>query len=450
MKEPEEAIDLSASPAEISAEPQRADRSDSDVFQRAAAPLREALSLKRSTTLLRLFEFLAKRSLEDNPPNELEIANEVFSDGKVISSTQDSTVRVYVHRLRKLAEHVYADVEGPVIEIPKGGYRIRVTDTATHIETDVEPSILPAAAVPEKRRKQHYATLIVAIVAVLLSGFLILGGQAEDPLANTTFWRPLAKATRPTTIILGDRYLFSDASEIDKNRLNMPKMIWDQSIKNRDDLYVHQMKHPEMAKQLGGYDENYVSSSSIIALGQIRRAVMQVKASDEPIGVLPASALTADILKSSDIIYIGELSLLHPLLEGPLLEASSLKAGATVDEIIDRKSGKIYQTDAINLTEERIPRRDYGYIARLVGPTGNNIFVISGIRDAGLLEMAELVGDAARLDVARLPVNTTKAGMEALYRVRTMGSVNAGSGLVMKRKMSSQGVWDKSYPAANQ
>jgi hypothetical protein len=118
--------------------------------------------------------------------------------------------------------------------------------------------------------------------------------------------------------------------------------------------------------------------------------------------------------------------------------------------MIDRASGKKYQSDGVVLTEERIPRRDYGYIARLPGPSGNNIVVVAGTRDAGLLEMAELVRNPEKLDAARLPAAGTLHGMEALYRVRAMGSLNLGSSLILKRKLRSQEIWDKSLFAPAQ
>jgi len=411
----------------------------------AAAVLRDELRAKRTLKLSRLFEYLLARTMEGRPPTELEIANEVFSDGKVIDSTQDSTVRVYVHRLRKLAESVYAEHSGPALEIRKGEYSIQLT----------QPMCPPRSAPVSADGVSAAAPVKSAWPFVVFGGALMLAlaiffalRTAADPLAATAFWRPLAANARPTTIVLGDQYLFAEAPPQGVNPAAPPRLVWDRSIAAREDLYVYLMRNPGEAGKITETDQHYVSSSSVTALRDIRMALIAVKGKNRGrIRVIPSSQLTPDLLKSSDIVYVGQLSGLSPLLRDPLFQASGLKAGATLDEVIDRASGQSYQSDGVVLTEERIPRRDYGYIARLPGPSGNNIVVIAGTRDAGLLEMAELARSADKLDAVRLPAAGTLQGMEALYRVRTMGSLNLGSSLVLKRKLRSQGIWDKSRSA---
>lgn len=414
----------------------------------AAALLRDELRAKRTLKLSRLFEYLLARTLEGRPPTELEIANEVFSDGKVIDSTQDSTVRVYVHRLRKLAESVYADHTGPAIKIPKGEYSIQLKEQLSPLPSgpvSIDRANAVAGGAPVKSA-WPFVILGAGLILALVIFFALR--SVADPLAATAFWRPVATNARPTTIVLGDQYLFAEAPMQGTDPAKPPRMVWDRSIAAREDLYVYLMRNPGAAGKITELDQHYVSSSSVTALRDIRMALMAVKGKNGGrIRVISSSQLTPDLLKSSDIVYVGQLGGLSPLLRDPLFQASGLKVGATFDEVIDRASGRRYQSDGVVLTEERIPRQDYGYIARFPGPSGNNIVVIAGTRDAGLLEMAELAKSAEKLDAVRLPAAGTLQGMEALYRVRTMGSLNLGSSLLLKRKLRSQGIWDKSRAA---
>jgi hypothetical protein len=412
----------------------------------AAAALRDELRSKRTATLSRLFEFLLARTMEGRPPTELDIANEVFSDGRVIDSAQDSTVRVYVHRLRKLAESVYADRAGPALEIRKGEYSI-------HLKEQMPPE-QSGSAFPDRSRavaggalvKLTWPLCVLSAALILAFSIYFVQRSAADPLAASAFWRPIATSARPTTIVLGDQYLFAQAGPQGANPAAPPRLVWDRSIAVREDIYVYLMRNPDQAESIADLNQHYVSSSSVTALRDIRAALMAVKGEHRGrTRVISSSQLTPDILKSSDIVYVGQLGGLSPLLREPLFQASGLKIGSTFDEMIDRASGKSFRSDGVVLTEERIPRRDYGYIARLPGPSRNNIVVVAGTRDAGLLEMAELVRTAERLDAARLPAASTLHGMEALYRVRTIGSVNLGSSLILKRKLHSQGIWDKSW-----
>ena len=411
----------------------------------AATVLRDELRAKRTPKLSRLFEFLLMRTLEGRPPTELEIANEVFSDGKVIDSTRDSTVRVYVHRLRKLAESVYEGRGGPALEIRKGEYSIDLKAQIPPQRRGQAPTDRANAAEGGVPPKSAWPFVVSGGALLLALAVFFALRSAADPLAATAFWRPIAANARPTTIVLGDQYLFAEAPPQGIDPAAPPRLVWDRSIAAREDLYIHLMRNPGEAGKITELDQHYVSSSSVAALRDIRMALMAVKGEKRGgIRVISSSQLTPDLLKSSDIVYVGQLSGLSPLLRDPLFQASGLKVGATFDEVTDRASGRTYRSDGVVLTDERIPRRDYGYIARLSGPSGNNIVVIAGTRDAGLLEMAELARTAEKLDAARLPAAGTLQGMEALYRVRTMGSLNLGSSLILKRKLRSHGIWDKS------
>ena len=132
------------------------------------------------------------------------------------------------------------------------------------------------------------------------------------------------------------------------------------------------------------------------------------------------------------------------LRRDPLLEASGFKGGAGLNGLIDVASGTRYQSDGMVVTDDRISRRDYGYLVSLPGPAGNTILIIAGLRDPGLKEMAELAADPVRL--AELPWDKVVRGrgFESLYRVRTMRNVNLGATLVVDRALKSQDIWDRS------
>jgi hypothetical protein len=185
-----------------------------------------------------------------------------------------------------------------------------------------------------------------------------------------------------------------------------------------------------------------------MVLGQVYATMRGIRRNERrEIDLIPASQLTPDILKSSDVVYVGRLSGLGQLLRNPLFQASGFRVGATYDELIDTASGKRFQSDGVVMTDERIPRRDYGYIASLPGPSGNNIVIIAGTRDPGVLEMAELASDPNKLKSIGPSASGRPEGFEALYQVRTMGNLNVGSTLLLRRSLKSRGIWDKATPS---
>jgi hypothetical protein len=150
------------------------------------------------------------------------------------------------------------------------------------------------------------------------------------------------------------------------------------------------------------------------------------------------------MMKSSNIVYVGALDALTPLLSNPLFQTSQFKCGATCYELIDRPSGKRFQSDSPYLLGERIiPRRDYGYIASYPGPSGNQILIVSGTGDAGVTQMISVVTDAKRLEELRKRIGRNSKSFEALYQVRTMFNQGYGSSLLVARPLNADRIWDK-------
>src|SRR5258706_9997424 len=91
------------------------------------AGLRARQARGRSDSLNRLFDYLAQRAAAGARPKEFEVAAAVFGRDSGFDGSQDATVRVAVHRLRRKLEEFYAGPgrDEPVrLSIPRGEYRI--------------------------------------------------------------------------------------------------------------------------------------------------------------------------------------------------------------------------------------------------------------------------------------------------------------------------------------
>ncbi|ASG22300.1 hypothetical protein [Nitrospirillum viridazoti] len=415
-------------------------------MREAAQVLRDELGSKRSDKLLRLFDFLLERTIDLRPPTELEITNEIFSTGRTLDAPQDATVRVYIHRLRKLMDEVYKDRPDPGLMIPLGQYSVQLTGVA---ET-VVPKVAPAEQVPLGRARSVPRSRLAlgAACLVALLAILFLFPAVQDRPTWPAIWRPLAKSDRPITIVMGDYFLFGQMGSQGPTSTAVPRLVWDHSILTRDDLDIYLMRHPEEGERITPPREQYVSSSTIMALEKVQAILRDLtRGQARPIKLISASQLVPDAFKSSDVVYVGLLSGLSVLLCDPLFQASGFTLGDTFNDLTDAATGTKYQSDGVVLTEERIPRVDYGYMASLPGPAGNTIMIIAGTRDPGLLEMAELAGEPARIAAAGFNGNVSFRGLEMLYRVRAMANLNIGATLVLHRELRSQGIWDKSATA---
>lgn len=420
-------------------------------FLDAAACVRPGLEGNRSDKLLRLFDFLLKRSLEGHPPTEQQIADEVFSTGRTNAPRGDANVRVYVHRLRKVLKELPPGTDGDRLDLPVGSYLLRlVTDDPEKVaDAGGIAAAIPAAPRPMLTRRifRWSAVLVLLSMAGLVAWFALKPAD-ETRLADAMPWAAISGSSRPITVVMGDYYFYEslpDSAGGDQRRPVLRKLVWDRQVPTPEDLIIYQMLNPEKAERVLDTNQHYVSSGTIAGAFAVRAALRRDAVfRQREVRLISASQLSPDLLKSTDVIYIGQLSGVSAILRDPLVQASPLRLGDDLVSVTDMATGRQYRSDGVELRDEQISRRDYGYVAHLPGPAGNTLIVIAALRDPGLREMAELVVDPSRLAPLRTQAVLSSQGLEALYQVRTLGSVNLGATPVFQRAIRTQGIWDRS------
>src|SRR5690606_32175505 len=112
--------------------------------------------------------------------------------------------------------------------------------------------------------------------------------------------------------------------------------------------------------------------------------------------VVLSSQLTPSMLKTADIVYVGYLSALGPLME-PVFAGSRFSVGVSLDEIVDAPTGKRYLRETIRDEAAGRTTLDYGLISAFEGPPGNHIVILAGTRAVAIRQVAEEVTDARAL-----------------------------------------------------
>lgn len=414
-----------------------------------AEDLRASGGIGRSDTINRLFDFLLDQSLAGRSPKEIEVAHEVFGKDSEFDVAQDASVRVHIHRLRKKLDEIYAGASGDRLTIPRGEYRLAVESAGAEPEQPApEPEAEEAPALPAPPKRWRLSLPSWPVLAGLCLTFVIgvaLGTAlglprlraTEEPLAGTSFWKPLVASKRLTFIVTGDYYIFGEAP----NTFQVTRLVREFAINSREDLDAYLMNHPDDYGRYVDLDLHYLPISTGYAMGDVLPLVNGLSRSagaGKP-WVITMSRLTPEAMKGSNIIYVGFLSGLG-LLRDPVFEASGFTVGSSYDELVDRATGKHYISDWDAVTNNRTPRRDYAYLASFPGPAGNRILVIAGTRDPAVMQAAEVAADKAQLDlIAKKAGNDT--AFEALYEVRTLGALNLGSSLVLARPLKLDGLW---------
>lgn len=390
----------------------------SEALAAQVARVRESGILGRSHGLSRLFDYLADPAVSDRPLREADVALDVF--GRDLDLSGDASVRVYVHRLRKKLDDFYAGAgasEGHRLVIPVGEYRLAV-----------EAVVQDAPAPVRRHRPRWLIPAIAAGLALIIANVGAWAWYAHDTApsrglaaaAHTPIWQGLGR-DRPVLVVVGDYYIFGDTDYGDGPK----RMIRAFEINSPADLDAWLMDNPHLQGRYVDLDTYYTPVGATLALREIMPLVRQAAGDPDRVRVITASHLTAEMMKTSDIVYVGYLSALKVLQE-PVFERSRFTIGSTFDELVDRRTGQTYVSGAGKASGDR-PNRDYGYLAAFRGRAGNRFIVIAGARDIGVMQTAELAADRKVLSGLKLRDDA----VEALYEVDGVGRTNVGAKAVV-------------------
>jgi hypothetical protein len=417
------------------------DERATDEIADLAARLRARHALGRSDGLNRLFDYLAACATAGTKPKEFEVAAAVFGRGSAFDGSQDASVRVAVHRLRRKLDDFYAGAgrDEPVrLTIPKGEYRMVA-----------EPRPVEAvAALPAPSLRRYAAAGIALLIVLNVAAWAVFWTThgTERILAKvqaSQAWAPLLKAEPATLLVVGDYYIFGEIDE----RAGVNRLVREYGINSREDLDAWLMDNPKAMGSYRDLDLYYLPVGAAFALRSIVPIISRGGAKAEGLHVVMASDLTPEMLKRNNIVYVGYLSGLG-LLRAPVFAASRFSVGETYDELIDSQSHKTYVSQEGGPSQSDASRRDYGYVTAFKGPSGNRIVVVAGDRDTGLMQAAEALASPDALKI--LAKTAGGDSFEALYEAQGIGRSSLGGRLVVAAPRSGVNPWtsqtDKPFP----
>ncbi len=322
-----------------------------------------------SNTYQKLLTYLVKSSINDITPKEYSIAVDVFGKDSDFNPGIDSTVRVYIGKLRKKLANYYRD-EGKKanvrLEIPKGHYEVRFTKHT------------------QKRAKEFFHNanvLFSAIIGLLLLMIFYLlikntslnrhVNQKQIQLSRSVVWTDILSSKRSKLIVLGDDFFFLD--KIDKEETIIRKHY----INSLDAFKRYEQRHPEK-KGLEKTPYAFIPRISVWPLPEI----IQMFKPDVQINLDYSSHLETDALLKNDIIFLGSFRNLYLLDQAFKFGGFDFKLGADTSFI------KINTPDT-NLTFTRtgfpdIGHTDYCLMRKIPGPNHNSIILFVSFFEIGI------------------------------------------------------------------
>lgn len=406
---------------------------------REGARFAAVLASRRSEKLLRLFNFLLKQSRQGHRPGEAEVATAVWGAPVSGEGASGPNVRIYVSRLRKMLNQYYETRPGPRLVIPKGEYGVALVGATQSEEQEQGRGVSGPVSLFKKGRGKA-----ISFLAALVSLNLILGGTfwmtnrsilvGPDSLL---FWDSITPARFPTVIAIGDHFLYGR-----RHGGGVEEIVRDFAIRDREAFRQRKMAPGKHESDIVDLDLSYVSSNSVFALRSLMVATGSISLDGSSIRLLAASGLDPGVFRGNDIVYTGPLDGLGPLIGLAFTRASMFTLSADGQQLTDRTSGRTYRSSVSTDAGKDIPLGDYGYIASLPGPSGNHILIVSGLGDAGVAQMADLVASKTGLAELAKRIGSRSGSFEALYQVRAMYSQSYGRRLIAARAINDQDIWD--------
>ncbi|HJO10767.1 MAG TPA: hypothetical protein QGI39_01855 [Gammaproteobacteria bacterium] len=392
--------------------------------------------LGRSRHYRGLLEYLVQCSITKKTPKELELAIEVLDRSENFDVSTDSTVRVYMHQLRKKLDVYYHNNEDGTdyrIVIPKGQYTIAAIPQPQAAEPVSRPARMP-------RMNITAGLMMVAILLLLINLGYMVGRDNEadvvDRVAEHPVWNSVFGDELPIMLVMGDYYIFG---ELNANG-NVARMVREFNVNSRNDLEELQFSEIERTENYLDLDLSYMPEGSAFALARIVPVLQQ---SGKPINITMMSDLTTADIRSNHIVYIGYISALEKLTS-MAFAGSGLSIGRSYDELVNMDTEEYYTSDA-GLPEDGEPFRDYGMFSTFPASNTSQVILISGMRDAGLMHTAQALSDNKALDdlVVAIDTDTDEAlgSFEALYEVYGIDRMNFDADLVYARQLNSDQIW---------
>ncbi|MDG2176440.1 MAG: hypothetical protein P8M72_09995 [Gammaproteobacteria bacterium] len=391
--------------------------------------------LGRSKKYGAILRYLVECTLEGQSPKEAAIAVDVLGKDAEFDVGKDSIVRVHIFHLRNKLDIYYSDLglkEKYRLDIPKGQY---IVTTSANTETEE-----PATSITGKPLdRPSYTPWLAAFVVFLL----ILNFFPDDELADSAVfssplsvaqpWQSLLDDELPILLVIGDYYIFG---EVDENG-NVLRMVREFDINSREELAELQQRQPATADNYYNLDLSYIPVSIANAMA---RLVPILGSKADRLSVKMMSELDTADLANNHLIYLGYLSAVDTLLD-LMFADSGLSIGATYDELINLETNEYY-IGSTGLSGDG-SFQDYGMVSAFPAPNGNQFLLIAGMRDEGLVNIAQQMTSPESLAVLMEALKgENPVSFEALYEVFGFDNTNFGGELVYSRLLDTQVIWE--------
>ena len=390
--------------------------------------------LGRSPVYLRLLKYLADASLKGECPREIDIAIDVFGKNDYAPGS-DATVRVYLYNLRRKLDEFYSGNTEDLthrLRVPKGKYAVVLT--ANESRSQLPPK--------DKQRSMRISIVVlaatIAVLVLAVTQFAPVQNRQVDAFASTKVWRNILDDNTRILLVVGDYFMFAEGNE----RQPGDRLIRDFRINNPGEFSDWMQSNPDLRDDYMDIRLSYLPEGIAPALADVLRVL---NLAQRDYFIVPQSRFQHRWLRDTHVIYIGYVSGMGPL-EDFTFAVSNLSIGESYDELVETRTGELYQSSAGIVAQETERYVDYALISTFPTPGESQFLVISGLRDEGLTQAAAIISDpvsAARLGATTMDDSGIVA-FESLFKVIGAGRTYIASHPELEAPIDLSRYWDDS------
>ncbi|MBN2281099.1 MAG: hypothetical protein JXQ65_11000 [Candidatus Marinimicrobia bacterium] len=353
-----------------------------DIKQKYLKQVTSSEEFSHSNRSQELLNYLVKAENENRELDEITIAEEFFHKGPKFDPHDDASIRVYISQLRKRLANYYKEegVQDSVkICIQKGYYSVKFIE--------VTKSTFNINQIKNKK-------LILPFITALLTLFLIISLMQNNYLKNrinimpkdNAVWTDFFNSDKPTILVLGDYFFMYYHRNKDRRLIG----VRDPSINSPEEYrQIHSSSTDSTLKPL---TYTYLRPNSIWGIYEL---LPIIKTFGSPFHIKLASEMVWEDISSHNIIFIGTYKTLYILK--PLLDKINVKFSNEVDakilSIYDSAGNEIQQfKHSMDFRTRKYD--DYGLISKIKGTNDNNILLITGFDEGGVIKSSKLMANS--------------------------------------------------------
>jgi len=342
-----------------------------------------------------LLKYLYSCYKSDKIPTEFDLAANVFYKDKEFNPADDTTVRVYIYRLRKKLNEYYegnGKQDARVIQIQKGTY---------HIEF-IKHSELNKRKILQFKQYTYPAIILFLLLIITFLGikFISVSNQLnkDDTIReNELIWSDFIHNTLPTLYCVGSLYAYYYyLEEFDRSWL-----VRDDAINNELELNDFEEKFQLDKSNISIPDWKIIPKSAAIHYGRLLPIFHLSTANLE---LVTTDELTWNEIENNNIIYIGHfhnLNILKTIFPSNRLKPQITKRDHGIKEYYIKVQTSEIDTlypIILNMDKSNKLDTDYVLVSKVPGPRNNTILFICSFSSMGRLKLVETLTSTKMLN----------------------------------------------------